>query len=157
MLYLQKAFDISIERRIFVLLWRSDTDIRLKRPLSWNGSEMHKNTRIGLKCYWLNKFSCSIVVMNGHIKSGTKVGSWSIIASCKPPTPLPASPTALRHSAFCLFASYVIVCCCYDNLATPREFPTAYFRAVSFCCVGDLQYRSIWQSINASVCNNVIT
>lgn len=25
-----------------------------------------------------------------------------------------------------------IICCCYDSLATPREYPSAYFRAVRY-------------------------
>lgn len=62
--------------------------------------------------------------------SGTKIGNWSLIAS-RNSSRLPCHK-ALPLDAFLficdqiLKVSNVIVCCIYDNLATPRESSTAY-------------------------------
>lgn len=64
--------------------------------------------------------------------SGTKIGNWSLIAS-RNSSRLPCHK-ALPHDAFLFICdqilkvnSNVIVSCIYDNLASPRESPTAYF------------------------------
>lgn len=71
--------------------------------------------------------------------SNTKIGNWSLIAN-RNSSRLPCHK-ALPHDAFWFICdqilkvnSNVIVSCIYDNLATPRESPTAYIVfAVSGC------------------------